>query len=361
MKFFFLSSHAHLALDPQSSRVSGGAELQVALLARELARLKYQVTLGGGDEGQPDDSALQGVRTRNAGKFHTGNTLEMIAAIPRVAAVLREEKPDYVFVLGWTAWLFILQLLRRPLGYRLGFICGLDTEVNGEFRRQNPLRGRLFEYAMRSCDVRFAMTRLQERLFHQNGMDCGFYRNLILNRTFPRVAQKPVDFLWVARCQTIKNPGLFLDLAEKFPQARFRMICPGEDRALFERTAARASTMPQVEFIERVPYHEVQRHYDAARIFVNTSDWEGWPNSFIQAGQGASALLSWKVRPDSLFDDFQLGFCADGDPAKFFEAAGHMLQHPVEVESMGLECERFVHDLHNNSRETRSFLSALPE
>ena len=68
MKLLFLSSYAHLILDESSTRTSGGAELQVALLARELAARGHDVVLAGGDIGQPDGGTLQGVRTRNAGK-----------------------------------------------------------------------------------------------------------------------------------------------------------------------------------------------------------------------------------------------------------------------------------------------------
>ena len=143
MKFLFLSSFAHLALDPASDRVSGGAELQVALLARELARRGYAVVLAGGDIGQPDGTILQGVKTRVAGKFHTGNAGDTLQALPHVFSVLRQERPTHVLVLGWTAWLFVLHLLKPFFGYKLVFICGLDTEVDGGFRRENPVRGAL--------------------------------------------------------------------------------------------------------------------------------------------------------------------------------------------------------------------------
>jgi len=355
MKFLFLSSYAHLVLDPKSDRVSGGAELQIALLARELAKRGHEAVIVGGDIGQPDGQIFDGVRTRNGGKFHTGGMLEMLGALPRVTQILREEKPDFAFVLGWTAWLFLLWLLKFPIGYRLGFICGLDTEVNGEFRRAWPLRGALFEFGMRHGDVRFAMTKLQERLFRENGMNCGLYRNLILPRSKPRTAEKTVDLLWVARCQPIKRPHLFLDLVEQFPERKCQMICPREDVELWESVKARADTLPNLEFIERVPYHEIQTRYDAAKCFVNTSTYEGWPNSFIQSGLGAAAILSLSVQPDTLFTDYALGFFANHD----FSAMVQWLRGNPPLEAMGNEAERFVRELHDNEKETTAFLGGL--
>lgn len=357
MKFLFLSSYAHLVLDETSNRVSGGAELQIALLARELARRGHEVVIVGGDMGQADGQSFQGVRTRNGGKFHTGGMWEMLGALPRVAQILREERPQFVFVLGWTAWLFILWLLKFSLRYKLGFICGLDTELNGEFRRAWPVRGALFEFGMRHSEVRFAMTKLQERLFHEAGMDCGFYRNLILPRSRPRAAEKTVDLLWVARCQPIKRPHLFLDLVEKFPDLKCRMICPREDEELWKSVNVRAETIPNLEFIERVPYHEIQERYDAAKIFVNTSTYEGWPNSFIQSGLGSTAILSLSVKPDTLFEDYPLGFLAEGN----FEAMVSWLRSNPPHADMGRAAERFVQELHDNEKETVAFLAGLPK
>lgn len=357
MKFLFLSSYAHLVLDETSNRVSGGAELQVALLARELARRGHEAVIVGGDMGQADGQVFQGVRTRNGGKFHTGGMREMLGALPRVAQILREERPQFVFVLGWTAWLFILWLLKFPLSYKLGFICGLDTEVNGEFRRAWPFRGALFEFGMRHCEVRFAMTKLQEQLFHAAGMDCGFYRNLILPRSRPRTAEKTIDLLWVARCQSIKRPQLFLDLVKKFPDLKCQMICPREDVELWESMNARAAKIPNLEFVERVPYHEIQERYDAAKIFVNTSTYEGWPNSFIQSGLGSTAILSLSVKPDTLFEDYALGFFAEGN----FDAMVSWFRSHPPFGDMGISAERFVRELHDNEKETSAFLAGLPK
>ena len=361
MKIVFLSSYAHLVLDKAETRVSGGAELQVALLARELAFLGNEVVLLGGDTGQRDGIVQEGVRIRNAGKFHTGHPGQMLGAVPGIFRMLREERPEWVFVLGWTAWLFVLWLLRPLVGYRLGFICGLDTEVNGEFRRENPLRGALFEWALRRCDVRYAMTDLQARLFWESGLSCCLYRNLILPRTAPLQEAKTVDFLWVARCRAIKNPLLFLDLAESLPEAQFEMICPPEDAQLFAQVAQRAAALPHVVLRPSVPYHEIQARYDAARVFVNTSDWEGWANSFIQAGQGRAALLSWRVKPDRLFADYALGYCAEGDWQVFLQKARELWQSPSLAESCGRETERFVQELHDNKKETAAFVLGLRE
>jgi len=361
MKIAFLSSHADWVLDESSTRTSGGAELQVALLAEELAARGVEVLILAGDTGQADHRILRGVHVRNAGKFHTGGLAEMLGAIPRVLHVLREEKPDWLFLFGWTSWLALLLKVRSWMGFRLGFICGSDSELDGSLRSVHPLRGWLFAWAVRHCDLRLAMTRHQEKHFADQKLQCGFYRNLVLPRSNWEPPQKEVDFLWVSRCQELKQPLLFLELARRLPRASFEMICPPEEKELFEQVEKEARELPNLVFHKGVPYHQIQRHYDLARVFVNTSKWEGWPNSFMQAGQGEAALLSLKVRPDNLFDDFALGFCADGDFETMVEMAERMVEKPDETKQMGREAARFVRELHDNGRETEAFLSAIQQ
>ncbi len=358
MKFLFLSSYAHLILDRSRDRVSGGAELQVALLARELAARGHEVVVVGGDVGQAD-STVDGVRLRNGGKFQTGGIADALGALPRVIGILRDERPDFAVVLGWTTWLTLLVWLRGIFWYRVVFICGLDTEVNGEFRRENPVRGAVFEWGVKAADQRVAMTEHQADLFIESGLHCAMYRNLILPRVKPPTAEKVIDLLWVARCQKIKRPHLFLDLAERLPGVRCEMVCVREDVELWESVAARAEGIANVTFIERVPYHEMQEHYDAARCFVNTSTYEGWPNSFIQAGLGETALASLDVNSDELFGRFGLGVFGRGKFDVWAEEIRELLADEGRLGRCQRECARFVETLHDNRRNVDLFLGAM--
>lgn len=329
------------------------------MLARELAARGEDVVIAAGDTGQPDRSELQGVRIRNAGLFHTGRMLEMLGAIPRVVRVLREERPDWVIVMGWTAWLFLLWMLRPLLGYKLDFICALDSEINGAFLRERPLTGRLFDFAVRHCDARHVITADQRAVFEKRRLSSMLYRYLIFPRKDEPAPRKTVDFLWVSRCQPIKRPEVFLDLVRANPSRSFEMICPAEDRRLWEKIADLASGLANLRFIESVPYHEIQRHYDAARVFVNTSEWEGWPNSFIQAGLGRAAVLSLAVNPDGVFERFGMGVYADADREKFAAAAEKMMSDPEWLVTLQDGAARFVAEMHDTRKETDAFLAGL--
>jgi glycosyltransferase involved in cell wall biosynthesis len=359
MKFFFLSSHAHYALDPETTRVSGGAELQVALLTKELARCGHEVVVVGGDTGQEDERWLSGVLTRTGGKFHTGGLLDTLLALTRIIQLLAEQRPEFVAVLGWTAWLYILAWLRPFLGFKLIFICGLDTEIDGSFAKRHGWRAALFERGVALSDYRFAMSEYQAGLFQQLGQSHHLYRNLILQRREPLAGKKEIDLLWVGRCQTIKRPHLFLDLVERLPEARCEMICPREDVALWNEVEARAAKLPNLHFHERIPYHEIQEHYDQARFLVSTSEAEGFPNVMIQAAQGRAGILSLDLDPDDLVKTFCAGFCAQGDFEQLVARTRELLADRIASEKMGQGAERMISKWFDNQLNTDAFLEGL--
>ena len=359
MKFLFLSGHAHLALDSSSQRASGGAELQVALLSLELVARGHEVVILAADTGQANGAVFRGVRILAGGRFDTGRPVDTLRALPQVLRVVRRERPDFVVVYGWTTWLYVLQKLRALVPFRLVFVCALDAEIDGGFRHTNPVRGLLFERGMRLSDCRFAITNHQARLFRDKGMTCTVTRLLLAQTKSSRPDSKRIDLLWVARCHPVKRPHLFLDLAKRLPNARCRMICSMQDEPLWQSVSARARTLPNVDFPEAAPYRQIQRHFDEANIFVNTSEHEGVPNTFIHSGLGHTAILSLVVDPDGMFQNFRAGVCAGGDFERLASEAAELLAKPGNLFAAQEESARFVREWHENETNVQAFLGGL--
>ena len=89
----------------------------------------------------------------------------------------------------------------------------------------------------------------------------------------------------VATFKREKRPELFLQLAEQNPAIRFRMVGgPSRyGRSFHDQIKHEAEKLDNLEFIGFVPYAEVNHHFNGARVFVNTSDYEGFPNTFLQS------------------------------------------------------------------------------
>ncbi len=345
--------------DPAAPRAAGGAELQVALIARKLARRGHEAVLLGTDTGQPDGAVWEGIKIRRGGRYGTGGLLDTLAAWPVIHRVLREERPDFVVVYGWTALLYALAWWRRVVPFKLVFVCALDAEIDGDFRRRHPVRGFLFHRGMRKSDARLSITEDEAELFRRQGMSCSVVRHLLREPVFAVEAVKALDLLWVARCEDVKRPHLFLDLAEALPQAHCRLICTPHDRELFAAVKERASRIPNVEFVEGVAYRDIQGQFNQAKVFVNTSSHEGVPNTFLHAGLGRAAIASLEIDPDGMFDTFAAGVQAHGDFERLLAGVKELLENPHKLSAAAEESSRYVREWHDNERNMAAFLRGV--
>ncbi len=65
--------------------------------------------------------------------------------------------------------------------------------------------------------------------------------------------------------------------------------------------------------------------FSKPRFFVNTSDMEGFPNTFIQACKSGTPILSLNVNPDGFLDSYKCGLCARGDRQVFKHQLAELL------------------------------------
>ena len=359
MKFLLFSSFARLVLDRDPQRVSGGAELQMGLLAQALVQRGHEVTLLGAGTDFTDEPVIDGVQIRVGGRFDSGGLLDTLRSFVRVAQVLKTDRPEWVVIMGAGTWLWLLWLLQLPLGFAVAFITASDIDADGSYRKMFPLRGWLYEFALGRVARTIAMSEYQRQGLIRFGLQPGFYRNLLLASPNHPVT-KDIDFLWVSSAQQLKQPEIFLHLAEQLPHRHFVMICPLKDNpSLFDSIQLRASALANIEFYPLIPYHEVQTFFQRAQIFVNTSDYEGFPNTFLQAGLARTALLSLRVDPDEIITRHGSGICACGDIENFYQGATTMINNPQALLTMQERVAEYVALRHNTEANLQAFLAAL--
>jgi glycosyltransferase involved in cell wall biosynthesis len=153
--------------------------------------------------------------------------------------------------------------------------------------------------------------------------------------------------LWVGRDDPIKRPELFLDLAKAVPNEHFTMVCQmmSNDQH-YANLVTQADAIPNLQFIRHVPFNQIDAYFQRAKIFVNTSDAEGFPNTFIQACKCATPILSFNVNPDNFLDKYSCGICCEGDERRLSEALKFLLAENRYIE-LGQNARRYVERYHD--------------
>jgi glycosyltransferase involved in cell wall biosynthesis len=269
--------------------VIGGAELQVVLVARRLAARGHRVSMVCLDFGQADQVVVDGITVFRA--YRPDEGIPVLRFLwPRLTSIwscLKRADADIYYQQTAGMLTGVMAAFCRRYHRKSVFASASNPDLLPRTPRIQYARDRwIYAYGLRHVDRIFVQNEEQARLCRENlGRE-----PILVPNCYPMPADRPLGragtfILWVSTIRSLKRPELFLDLAEALPQHRFRMIGgPGDgERALYDSIASRARGIPNLEFLGFVPFEEVEAQFDNARVFVNTSSSEGFPNTFLQA------------------------------------------------------------------------------
>jgi len=154
-----------------------------------------------------------------------------------------------------------------------------------------------------------------------------------------------------------KQPELFIDLAKKLPQEKFTMICPPAESNLsyFKKVRVEAQKVKNLTFIKQVPFKKIDSYFKQAKVFISTSLTEGFPNTFIQAGKNMTPIISFKVNPDKIIINYQLGFCAMGKKDLLSASLKKILTNQKLWLKFSINAYQYVLNHHNLKKTVKSY------
>lgn len=296
----------------------GGAEMQQYYLGQFLDERAVSVVYLSQDYGQDDIYHVD-----NIAFFKTYDSCKGVAGLrffyPRLYRIwlaLLKADADIYYTRCASYLPGILAMFCKIYGRKFVFAGAHDTDFMPAQHKVRNARDRfLYLYGIKRADAVIVQSRVQQDLlrlhYHREGH---VIRNLYPSEV--RLVDAGRDYiLWVATIQHWKQPKKFLDLARKLPSERFVMIGgPGREIDFYNTIRDEASTIPNLEFKGFLPFIEAKNFFDRAKVFVNTSEHEGFPNTFLQAWCRGIPVVTF-VDPDNLIRDNGLGIVVNSDEA----------------------------------------------
>ena len=295
--------------------VAGGAEVQQSILARLLGARGHRVSMVTLDFGQPDGSRVDGVTVHKA--FAPGAGLPLVRLLhPKITSMWRalaRAGADIYYVRSASIWLRLVTAFCRRHGKHSIYAGASDKDfvpgVGGQLRYARDRW--LYRQGMARVDAIVAQNEFQR----DSCRDTFGREPVVIPSAYelPKTHSTGDIVLWVGMLHANKRPELFIDLARRTPQRRFVMI--GGPRPGFETygegVRAQACTVPNLEFKGFLPLDQVEPWFDRARVLVNTSTYEGMPNTFLQAwARGVPVAATVHVGPSLEIGEVER-LCAD--------------------------------------------------
>ncbi|MGA2092861.1 MAG: glycosyltransferase family 4 protein [Sedimentisphaerales bacterium] len=342
----FVSLDIYPLFNPCCRGVQGGSEVDFYMIATELAKDdRFRVSIVTGDFGQPDIETFGNITLYKAGDLQR----KLFSGYVALWKAMRLADADIYFRQGAAITTDLVALFCRLNRKSFFLRTATDYECNGEYIQQFPLRGRTYLWSLRQAKRVFVQRATDvSKMFNTAGVTAVVVPNG--HRIVELHGLNRDSILWVGRTDVLKQPAPFIQLAKEVTSEQFVMICQKAkgDRNYNELVAA-ASAVSNLKFIEYVPFHEIDSYFQRAKVFVNTSQAEGFPSTFIQAGKCAVPILTLKVNPDGFLDKYNCGICCNGDMDKMATSLEFMLEQNRYIEA-GENARTYVMQNHDISK-----------
>ncbi len=294
----------------------GGAERQVSLIAKWMARRGYSVSVLTWGQGRDDPIEIDGVRIHKMCRadegipglrfFHPRWT-SLNRALRRADANIYYQTCEE-FVTGQVSiW---CKRNRRRFVHAIASESGCNTSLP----KISSIRGRvLYRYGLRNADLVIAQTRKQQSMLKE-----GFGRDSVVvpmpcpdpvgdNYVQRSLADKlPFHILWVGRVCPVKRPEMLLELARECSNLHFDMVGPLSQDDATREIVKSARELPNLTLHGRVDDDKLKSMYRSSDIYCSTSEVEGFPNTFLEAWSYGLPIVS-TFDPDNLIAEGNLG------------------------------------------------------
>ena len=303
-----LPAGSEALFDRNSQQVFGGANVQMYQIAKELGQCEGVDCYTLIEDYQTIDFDEQGsfklVKTY-------GKSDPTLVKFWKYHRQLQKIKPDAILQHGLTFFSALLAIYCKLLGVSFVYMFAHDVEAEGRYQESGK-RSPIFKWLLSNAHVLITQNTYQkDQLLKRYGRKSQVVRNgFYLKLT----KQSQGDYvLWIARHSTWKRPELFIQLACENPHLQFKMVCPTSMAADYDDLIQKASEVSNLEFVKFVPFDQIDAYFNKAKLVANTSDHEGFPQTFIQATINSLPVLSLNVNPDQVLTDYGFGFCCNGN------------------------------------------------
>jgi glycosyltransferase involved in cell wall biosynthesis len=305
-KICFIALTAYPMLSRKNIGHVIGPDVHSVLLGRELLKQGFDVSFITYDEGGLSRETIDGIQVLKTYSF-TNRPNSVMKAI-HLWKAMREIGASVYYQQGTAGGVSALfcQLSRKR------FVLGIGSDAHvvrgiGEMPLLLKLGSKL---DIRLADVVICQSEFQSTMLKQNfGRDGQVIKNHFrLNDRKTALKAKPPIVLWVGAVAEVKQPELFLKLAEVIPHTVFRMIAArGDSDDYYRKIKETSKNIPNLDFLGFIPFDETNQYFEVASIIVNTSKFEGFPYAFIQAWMNYTPVVTLNSDPDEIICRYRLG------------------------------------------------------
>jgi len=355
----------------RGQKLKGGAELQIALLARTLAADGLPVTIvdpeAPGGERVSENLTVVPVKDWEKGirglRFFTHR-------LPHLVRALRETGAAMCYVRGFSVRHLIPLIAAKKMGAKFVLATASDTDLLGfsaRYRKAYKGKASVWDWVSAIIPDEGAyriLLRFADAVFVQHSEQAALARprtrrvvqlNNVLDPDLSSVQMNGAkkNIVVVGTLSVAKGLRVLVPIVRKLDSVTFEFIGEVVDS---EGESVRAGLAECSNAIVHGPLdrRRTLERIASAKALVNTSPREGFPNTFVEAWALGTPVISLFVDPDGVLSRKRLGYFCDGDIG--------ILEELIQRTSYDLhtdDIQRYVLREHSAEQAVRAFRSIL--
>lgn len=335
--FIAISSYGYF--NPEYGIDYGGTQRQMYLLSRALAS-EYDVHVVVGDYGQPSIEEINDITLHRAypiTRDSNTNLVEDGTRFMKLMNAMRNSNADLYIHNGLPQNASICYTIARALRSKWIYHIASDANISSRPAELSFIFSWIFRRNITQADLIIAQSEHQKHLLSEKWD----VESTIVPNGYPTAStiiphEEREYILWVGRiCDQPKQPHIFIDVAKQIPDETFVLVGPLGTTEEYNK-----EIIDQVNNIDNIHYHgsinpnEIHKYFQNAKLLVNTSEFEGFPNTFLEAWRFGTPIVGYNVDPERFLKQGPNTY-ADGSINTLVEEVGLLASSASTREKIG--------------------------
>ncbi len=364
-KFFFFETPV-MELLVDNGKASGGAAVQTLVWMEGLHALGHQIFLAksynDSRDIKPEYDFIQTISL-----FHPQKGFKKLRwlsyRLPAIYKILKEIKPDYLYesVPFWGSWM--INLICKKIKIIHIIRISNDRHLDHRFRMvASKFNQESIFYSLKKCDIVLAQNDYQFKTLKNKFPDQRIFKIYNPIKISLEYLQNKKDiqgyFAWIANFRYQKNIKLLFEIASELQDENFKIV--GVPTIFDDESKIYVNELkklPNVEFLGLLGRNEILPFLRDAKFLLNTSRFEGFSNTFLEAMLTGTPILSSNlVNPDGIITNFQLGIIYN-DPSDLKSKINNLSLS--EYQELSLNCITYLQEFHDYLKLSKTIYEKL--
>jgi glycosyltransferase involved in cell wall biosynthesis len=362
MKICFIALKAYPIFKPKIKSTFGGAEVQLYLLSKELAKNKeLDIHFMVADYGQKNTEVFSKVKVWKALNFKN-NKIKQTIDFFKIFNMVNADTYVQRTLTVQSGLIALYCKLRRK---RFIYMVAHDSETDGTHEIfKKPFNRFLANLVYKFSYKIIVQNNIEKKDLAKYGYSDRVY---ILKKGLPYSKKKlfktkKYDGVWVGRCEKWKRPLLFLKFVKKNEANQFLMVCSRatDKEPYFHKVKSIAQEIPNLEFLDFVKNEEIHQKFAESKIFFLTSEGEGdWPMTVLEAAINKIPIISYTLNNDYLINKYNGGVLCHGNFHFMDKIFNEFMRNPKKITEAGLNAYNYVREEHDLRKNAIKFLNII--